>query len=67
MTLLKITISNDDDDDDGLKDPALYDDHCSRKGKEMMFIPFSHVVPSGKSLTPVGQAQERPRTFNKHK
>ena len=30
MKLLKITISNDDDDDDGLKDPALYDDHCSR-------------------------------------
>ena len=32
MTLLKITISNDDD---GLKDPALYDDHCSRKGNDV--------------------------------
>ena len=34
MKLLKITISNDDDDDDGLKDPALYD-HCSRKGNDV--------------------------------
>ena len=32
-----------------------------------MFIPFSHVLASGKSITPVGHAQERPRTFNKHK
>ena len=35
MTLLKITISNDDDDDDGLKDPALYNDHRSRKGNDV--------------------------------
>ena len=34
MTLLKITISNDDDDD-GLKDPALYDGLCSRKGNDV--------------------------------
>ena len=35
MKLLKITISNDDDDDDGLKDPASYGDHCSRKGNDV--------------------------------
>ena len=35
MTLLKITISNDDDDDDGLKNPFLYADHCSSKGNNV--------------------------------
>jgi len=35
MTLLKITISSDEDGDDRLKDPALYDDHCSRKGNDV--------------------------------
>ena len=61
---------DDDDDNDGWKGPLII---ITEQQKTVLFfhlttcLPCSHVLPSGKSLTPVGHAQERPAVFNRHK